>query len=156
MFTGLSCKRTSLRDHLLVPTALRKLIVHSCHDLPASEAHLAFRATFVKIRDRCWWPTMSKDVAKHIKCCSSCQHRETSHRPPKLPVGHRPVPRPFQHVAVDLVDHKSSSNNSKYIMSMIEHLDRFVVKLRLVTTQLLQSPVLLYNVFSPFSQLLEP
>ena len=76
-------KRSSFRNQLVVPTALRKLIVHSCHDLPASGGHLAFKATFDKIRDRYWWPIMSKDVAKHIKCCSSCQHRKTSHRPPK-------------------------------------------------------------------------
>ena len=35
-------KRSSFRDQLVAPTALRKLIVHSCHDLPASGGHLAF------------------------------------------------------------------------------------------------------------------
>ena len=47
-------KRSSFRDQLVVPTALRHLIVHSCHDLPASGGHLAFQATFDKIRDRYW------------------------------------------------------------------------------------------------------
>ena len=41
-------KRSSFRDQLVVPTALRNLIVHSCHDLPASGGHLAFKATFDK------------------------------------------------------------------------------------------------------------
>ena len=70
---------------------------------------------------------MSKDVAKHVKCCSSCQHRKTSHRAPNLPVGHRPVARPFQCVAIDFVEYKSSSNNSKYVTSVIDHLTRFLV-----------------------------
>ena len=60
-------KRSSFRDQLVVPTALRKLIVHSCHDLPASGGNLVFKATFDKIRDRYWWSSMSIDVAKHIK-----------------------------------------------------------------------------------------
>ena len=124
---GYMRKRSSFRYQLVVPTALRKLVVHSCHDLPVSGGHLAFKAAFDKIRDRYWWPTMSKDVAKHITCCSSCQHRRTSHRPPKLPVGHRPVSRPFQCVAIDLVEYKSSSNNSKYVMSVMDHLTRFLV-----------------------------
>ena len=33
---------------LVAPTALRKLVVHSCHHLPASGGHLAFKATFDK------------------------------------------------------------------------------------------------------------
>ena len=39
-------KRSSFRDQLIVPTTLRKLIIHSCHDLPASGGHLAFEVTF--------------------------------------------------------------------------------------------------------------
>ena len=70
---------------------------------------------------------MSKDVATHIKCYSSYQHRKTSHRPPKLPVGHHSVSRPFQCVAIDLVEYKSSSNNSKYVISVIDHLTRFIL-----------------------------
>ena len=70
-------KHSSFRVRLVVPTALRKLVVHSCHDLPASGGHLAFKATFNKIRDRYSWHTMSKDVPKHVKCCLSCQHCKT-------------------------------------------------------------------------------
>ena len=54
VFPGCLRQRSSFRDQLVVPTALRKLIVHSCHDLPASGGHLVFKATFDKIRDRCW------------------------------------------------------------------------------------------------------
>ena len=110
-------KRNSFRDQLVVATALRKFIVHSCHDLVASGGHLDFKATFDKIGDRYWWPAMSKYVAKHIKISSSCQHCKTSHRPPILPVGHRPVSCPFQCVVIDLVEYKSSMNNSKYIQA---------------------------------------
>ena len=74
-------KRSSFHDQLVVPTASRKLVVHSCHGLPASGGHLAFEATFDKIQDRYWWHTTSKDVAKHVECCLSYQHRKTSHRP---------------------------------------------------------------------------
>ena len=80
---------------------------------------------FVKIRDRYCWPAMLKNVAKHIKCYSSCQHRVTSHRPPKLPDGDCPVSGPFRCVAI--VKYKSSSNNSKYVMSVIDHITCFVV-----------------------------
>ena len=48
----------------------------------------------------------------------------SSHRAPKLAVGHRPVSRPCQRMAVDLLEHKSRSNNSKYATSVIDHLTR--------------------------------
>ena len=51
----------------------------------------------------------------------------SSHRPPKLPVGHRPIMRAFQCVAVDLVEYKSLSQGNRFIVSVIDHLTRFVV-----------------------------
>ena len=66
---------------------------------------------------------MSTDVRTHIGACLSCRHRNSSHRPPKLPVGHRPVTRAFQCVAVDLVEYKRLSLHP----SVIDHLTRFVV-----------------------------
>ena len=99
-------KRSTSRDQLVVPTSLRKNFISSCHDLPASGGPLAFKATFDTIRDRFWWPTMSTDARTHIEACLSCKHRKSSHRPTKTPVGHRPVTRAFQCVAVDLVEYK--------------------------------------------------
>ena len=55
-------KRNTSRDQLVVPTYLRKIVINSCHDLPASGGHLAFKATFDTTRNRFWRPTMSKDV----------------------------------------------------------------------------------------------
>ena len=107
------------------------------------EVILLFKATFDKIRDRYWWRTMWRDVAKHMKCCSSCQHRKTSHRAPKLRVGHRPVSRPFQHVAVNLVEYKSSLNNSKCVMSVIDHLTWFLV----ANVGLVKPRLLIFNTF---------
>ena len=88
---------------------------------------LAFKATFDIIRHRFWWPTMSTDIHTHIEACLSCQHSTSSHRPPKLPVGHRPVTRAFQCVAVDLVEYKSLSQGNRFILSVIDHLTPLVV-----------------------------
>ena len=66
--------RSTFRDQLLVPTSLRKNVINSCHDLPASGGHLALKETLDTIRDRIWWPTMSTDVRAHIEACLSCQH----------------------------------------------------------------------------------
>ena len=109
-------KLRTFHDQLVVPTSLRKNVISSCHDLPASGGHLAIKTTFDTIRDRFWRPTMSTDVRTHTEACLSCQHRKSSHRPPKLPVGHRPVTRAFQCVAVDLVECKRLSRGKRFIL----------------------------------------
>ena len=120
-------RRSTFRDQLVVPTSLRRIVINSCHDLPASGGHLAFKETLDTIRDRFWWPTMSTDARTHIEACLSCKHRKSSHRPTKTPVGHRPVTRAFQCVAVDLSEYKSLSQGNRFILSVIGHFTRFVV-----------------------------
>ena len=67
-------KRNTFRDQLVLPSSLRSLVLNACHDSPASGGHLAFKATFDKIRDRYWWPSLGKDVAEHIRQCVACRH----------------------------------------------------------------------------------
>ena len=120
-------RRDSFRDQLVVPKSLQTLVINACHDLPASGGLLVFKGTFDKVRDLYWWPTMHSDVAEHVESCLPRQRRETSHRPPTLPTGHRPVTIPFQIVAVDLVEYKSKSEGNRFILSVIDHLTRFLV-----------------------------
>lgn len=49
-------KRSSFRDLIVVPTVLRLLVTQACNNLPASGGYLAFKASYDRIRDRCWWP----------------------------------------------------------------------------------------------------
>ena len=51
-FPGHLRRRGDLLGQLVVPMSLRKLVLHSCHDLPASGGHLAFEGTYDKVRDR--------------------------------------------------------------------------------------------------------
>ena len=118
-------KPSTFSDQFVVPTSLRKIVINSCHDLPASGGHLYFIATLDIVRDRFWWPIIPTDV--RIEVSLSCQHRKLSHRPPKLPAGHRPVMHVFQCIAVDLVDRTCLSQGNRFNLSVIDHLIRFVI-----------------------------
>ena len=63
-------KRSSFRDQLVVPEALVGLIIHAYHDHVLSGGHLASRPTYEKIRQKYWWPTISRDVREW---CEKCQ-----------------------------------------------------------------------------------
>ena len=114
-------RRNDTRDQLVVPTSLRKLVVSSCHDLLASECHLAFKGAFDKVRDRLWWPTIHTHVGQHVDTCLSCQHRKTSRRPP--------ITRgtPASYTSISMCSKRFSGN--RYILSMIDHLTRFDISI---------------------------
>ena len=120
-------KLSTFKDQLVVPTQFRTMIMEACHDLPGSGGHLSFKGTFDKIRDRYWWPAMSRDVTDHVKHCVSCQRRKSTTRPPELPTGHRPASRPFECVALDLVHYQQPSKGCHYVLSIIDHFTRFLL-----------------------------
>ena len=122
-------RRDIFRDQLVVPKSLRKLVINACRDLQASGGHLLFKSTLDESviiigGPRC---TMHSDVVEQVESCLSCQHRKTCHRPPTLPTGHGPVTKSFQVVAVDLVEYKSKSEGNRFILSIIDHLARFLI-----------------------------
>ena len=119
-------RQDTFRDQLVVPKSLRTLVINACHGPPSSGGHLAFEGTFDKVRDHYWRPTMHSDVAEHVESCFPCQCRKTFRRSPTLPAGHRPVTRPFQ-VSVDVVEYKSKSAGKRFILSVIDHLMRFLI-----------------------------
>ena len=100
-------------------------MINACHDLPASGGHLAFKATFDRVRDCYWWPTMQGDLQSHCTGCEACQHRKTPHRRPPLPKRSR-----TSRTAVSASSHRSRRIQSPRIVNMlsvIDHLTRFVI-----------------------------
>ena len=112
---------------MVVLKYLRKNVSNACNDLAASGGHLAFKDTFDTIQDSFRWPTMPTDVRTHIEACVSCQHSKSSHRPPELPVGHRPVTRAFQCIVLNLVNYKRLPQGNRLILSVIDRSTRFVI-----------------------------
>ena len=69
-------KRSTFRDQLVVPEALVGLILHAYHDHVLSGRHLASRPTYEKIRQKHWWPTISRDVREWCEKCQACQNEK--------------------------------------------------------------------------------
>ena len=125
-------KRSTFKDQLVLPANLTGLVMHAYHDHALSGGHFAYKPTYEKIRQKYWWPSMTRDIRTWCLECQACQRRKTAHRRSKLPIGHAPVERPFQRISVDLVEYKSMSRSStgvpcKYVLSMMDHLTRFAI-----------------------------
>ena len=57
-------------DQLILPYKFWKRMVLACHD---EMGHLGMDHTLLVLRDRVYWPGMSKDVRNHIRTCGHCE-----------------------------------------------------------------------------------
>ena len=76
---------------ILVPDdhQLRVDMLHEAHDAPTS-GHMGTMKTLVRIRERFYWPGMSRDVAGYVSRCSLCQRNK---HPTQKPAGlMKPLP----------------------------------------------------------------
>ena len=71
----LLCHKVQLKDHQLsvqqfvLPEPLHKQVILACHD---DFGHLDMEKTLGLLKDRFFWPNMSKDVRLHIHSCEWC------------------------------------------------------------------------------------
>lgn len=86
-----------------------------------------FKTTFDRVRGRCFLPTTHKDIQSHYSKFEACQRRKTPHRRPPVSIGHAPVQRLFQRLAINLVPYKPPFNSFHYILFAINHVTRFVI-----------------------------
>lgn len=110
-----SCEMSTNSPRPFLPPQFRKQAYQAMHDLN----HPGVRATRRLITTRYFWMTMKKDVTDWAKACDQCQ-RAKVHRHTKAPVSSfTPVDR-LSHLHIDLVGPLPTSNNCRYILTMID------------------------------------
>lgn len=111
---------------LVAPEDLRGEIIEACHDDPSS-GHLGYSRTLARIRERYYWPRLTKSIRRYTKTCLQCQRRKT---PPLRQAGFlQPIPppmAPFQQIGMDLLGPfpKSASGN-RWIIVATDYLTRY-------------------------------
>ena len=88
-------------SQLVVPAALRFEVLSNVHDHIAG-AHFGFNKTFRKLKQRCWWKGMFKDVERWVKSCVKCSMRKSPRNSKKAPLLPIPVEGAFDRVTVDV------------------------------------------------------
>jgi Integrase zinc binding domain len=105
---------------LVVPSGMRRRVLQHSHSTKWN-GHVGPSKTVYTIRLSFWWPTLLVDCTSYCRSCIGCQQRK---RPwsKQQPVLHWPVNRPFQRLAMDLLDLKTISiNGSRYVMVVTEY-----------------------------------
>jgi Integrase zinc binding domain len=105
---------------LVVPSGLRRRVLCSCHDSRWC-GHVGPDKTLARTRIIYWWAGQADDCLQYCRSCIQCQQRKRpwSKQQARL---HWPVSRPFQRVAMDLLDIQiDSSDGSRYVMVVHEY-----------------------------------
>lgn len=85
-----------------ISTSLRNQLFHIFHDHPLA-VHLERYKTYKRLQALAYWPKISLDVTKYVKCCQTCQVQkpENQRHPGKLQ--QTMVRRPWDMLGVDIM-----------------------------------------------------
>lgn len=102
-------------DKLVVPTVLRKEMLHRIHS-----SHLGIDKCRRRARDILYWPGMNAQIADLVEKCSTCQeHRSAQQKEPLMP--HEVPNGPWQKLGSDLFE----LNNKQYVL-LVDYYSKFV------------------------------
>ncbi|CAF1087344.1 unnamed protein product [Brachionus calyciflorus] len=100
-------KNGKLFKQLVVPKELKLDILKMCHD-NFTGAHLGLRKTWIKLNNRSYWPNSYQDTKNYVESCDVCSRI-------KDPPATRAELKPFDMVAVDILELTRRNSGNKYV-----------------------------------------
>jgi len=124
-------KRDRVTRRLVVPAALKRMIINHAHGL----THAGSKRTLRSISTRYYWSDMVKEITRWCGCCLVCRKRKTT-RPwgdgvPKT----MSCTRPLQRIAMDLIGKFRKSGGNEYVLTMIDVFSRFTISVPIPNKQ---------------------
>ena len=107
----------------VLPTSLRQVALNRNHDAP-SAGHLGSDKTLERLRQEAYWVGMARDVNQHCRECTKCQQAKLP-APQKAPLTNVPIGRPWQMVAVDILEVPLSFNNNRYLLVVQDYFTKW-------------------------------
>ncbi|KAK3918350.1 Retrovirus-related Pol polyprotein from transposon 412, partial [Frankliniella fusca] len=141
LLDGLLYKRPSgsSQARVCVPRELREGLMHAYHSAPWA-GHSGYTRMYARIRERFYWPNMTKDIYAFAGACHQCALRKRGTHGRPAPLQEHVIPtRPFQYVSCDVVEPLPVSvpDEYRYIVTFICLLTKFTeaVPVRSETTE---------------------
>lgn len=155
MQDGILMKRIKRDGHErllpVIPYPAREAILKYAHD-HASSGHFAFRRVWHKLRDRYYWPGMSKDVKDYVESCEIClQSNVCRQAPAGLMIPLKPTTKPFVRIGVDKFgpNHPSSKGNH-YVYVVTDYCTKTVMTMAVKNGNALASHKMLSLIIDTF------
>ena len=134
-------KEVDSQYFIVVPKSMRKSVFDNLHN---NYGHPGIRKTTARIRDRYFWPNMTKDIKELCKQCHMCAINKNNNPPnsaPLLPMETSNL-EPFQRVAMDILGPlPEAKDGSKYVLVLQDYFTKWpeVIALKTVDAKAVQN-----------------
>lgn len=112
----------------MIPKVLREKILQSFHDHPTA-GHFGRDKTWCRLKNKCSWPNMFRDVVQYVQSCKSCAgHNTRRFKAPGQMQLIEPPGEVFELVQMDFTGPlRRSTNGNRYIISITDYLSKYVI-----------------------------
>jgi len=110
---------------LVIPKTLQKEAIRISHDSTIA-AHPGIFRTYHKLKEHYYFQNMLSATKQYVNACLPCQKRRGSVKL-NAPLSQIPVvTSPLDRISADLMDLHSSYNGNRYLLSIIDHMSRYL------------------------------
>ena len=127
---------------LLLPATLKQEVLAQVHQ---GHGHQGVERTLELVRQRCYWPGMSSEVAQWCRECERCLVAKDTPRPPPSFMGHLLASRPNEILAIDFTLLEPSHNGLENVLVMTDVFSKYTLA---VPTRDQQAPVVVQTLVS--------
>lgn len=107
---------------VVCPQDLREEVINTIH----REAHFGFNKTLAIVRQKWFWPGMTSQVRRWVKCCVQCQKAKPTTQSQSSDQNKLTAGRPWQVVAVDLCGPlPETTRGNTQILVLADHFTRW-------------------------------
>lgn len=105
------------RDKIIIPKALRGRYLELSH-----EGHPGETLMKKRLRSKCWWPQLDKDVANFVKKCESCWLVSAPNKPESMSRRELPM-SPWTDIAIDYL---GPLPTGEFLLVVIDYFSRYM------------------------------
>ena len=109
---------------VVLPQALKRFVLKQLHD---NSGHQGIDRTTSLIRERCYWPTLRKDVENYCKECARCIVAKGRTVKPAALMSHVLASEPLDILAIDFTTLEKSSTGIENVLVMSDIFSKFTV-----------------------------
>lgn len=113
---------------IYLPSSMINDLLQVYHSGPLS-GHFGVQRTYLKIKNKYWWPNMKQSIAQYIQLCLPCQQHNITRS--KKPGQLQPIPPPegpFQLIGMDYCGpFKQTPRGNQYVLCLTDYFTRWVV-----------------------------
>lgn len=117
---------------ILIPSSMILALLHAYHDMPWS-AHFGLRRTYMKLKDKYWWPDMKVTIKNYIQGCFKCQSFNIGrHKAPGLLHPIEPPGGPFQLIGIDYSGpFPPTPQGNRYVLAITDYFTKWIIAIPL-------------------------